>query len=418
MEFPDSLPVCVGNYTLVEEIGRGSYGVVYRAQHNSSKLDVAIKVISKSRIEQQGAQMRFAREIHLMQRMEHPLICNLFQILEDSAFHYIVMEFVPNGDLRSLIADTKKLDEMTARRYFIQIICVLEHLHHDLRIVHRDLKAENLLLDRNNNIRLIDFGLSNAFSDQSPCLKTACGSCPYIPPEMIKEQAYTASVDVWSVGVLLYLLVVGHFPFEGEDVASTMQRIVYANPFFPSSVSPPLVDLLKKMLCKDPQRRITLDQIRCHPWFAGTEFTILMAWMQGQVPHMRSVRDSVIDPGIVEQMSAMGVSTACLRQQLFLHNNVDDAAALYRLLLREKSIDQLAETVMRARKAKTGSLDRLCAPSFVGECQKPECDLGRPKPGSAPKDFMFQQRVERPAIARPPVGSCASQRRKRGSLGV
>ena len=411
------MPFTVGNYTLLQQIGRGAYGVVYRAIHNTAKLEVAIKVISKSRIEQDAAQMRFAREISLMQRMEHPLICNFYQMLEDGNFHYIVMEYIPNGDLRGLVKDTKKLDEMTARRYFVQIVCVLDYLPRDLHVVHRDLKAENLLLDRNNNIRLIDFGLSNAFSEQSPCLKTACGSCPYIAPEMIKEQKYTANVDVWSVGVLLYMLVVGKFPFEGEDVGTMMQRIVYSNPFFPPFVSPPLVDLLKKMLCKDPQRRITLDDIKRHPWFSALEYSMLMQWMEQQIPHMRSVRDSVIDNTIVDQMNAMGVSTACLRQQLFLHGR-DDATALYRLLYRQKKIDELAEVVVKARKAKTGSLDHLCSRTLP-EGRRMTCD--GLKPSSAPKDYAFhQERVQMPRVARPPVGSGPRfyKRGSHGSLGL
>jgi serine/threonine protein kinase len=143
-------------------------------------------------------------------------------------------------------------------------------------------KSENILLDRHNNIRVIDFGLSNQFTSTRPLLKTACGFPPYAPLEMICGHPYTQRADIWSSGVLLYAIVTGVLPFHDESLQVLLTSIVTQDVVYPSFLSPSIVDLLKKLLMKNPDYRITLGQIREHEWFSQARYSILFAMQLGE----------------------------------------------------------------------------------------------------------------------------------------
>jgi serine/threonine protein kinase len=171
----------VGPYTLFEEIGEGSTSSVRRAIHTKSHIAVAIKIISKRTISTPNKHTRFIREIELLKKTEHPLIIEFYQHFEDEENHYLVMEYMPNGNLASFINENGALSLQLTKRMFTQIFSVLEYLHKKLRVAHRDLKAENILLDENFNIRVIDFGLSKGFSGENDQFNTKCGSkCMYL----------------------------------------------------------------------------------------------------------------------------------------------------------------------------------------------------------------------------------------------
>ena len=167
------IPEKIGPYRIESTVGKGSYGEVHLATNEKFDVRVAIKIYNKNQLESDSSRLRFSRELSLMQKIDHPFVPRFFELLEDSENFYIVMEYVPNGDLISL---EKPTDYYTTKKIFIQLIMILEYLHKDLKTVHRDLKAENIMLDKYNNIRLIDFGLSNSFTENNPNLKTTCGS--------------------------------------------------------------------------------------------------------------------------------------------------------------------------------------------------------------------------------------------------
>lgn len=168
------IPRKISSFIIEKQIGRGSNGFVYEAIHEKSKIKVAIKAIPKFNLDNHDQiQLQFSREINLLQRINHIFVPQFYQIIEDSENFYLVMEHAPNGDL---IALKKPTDEYTAKLIFLQLVIILEYLHNELYIVHRDLKAENVMLDKYNNIRVIDYGLSNCFTENTPQLKTACGS--------------------------------------------------------------------------------------------------------------------------------------------------------------------------------------------------------------------------------------------------
>lgn len=155
------VPEQIGQYRIKEFLGKGAYGVVYRANHNITKQDVSIKIISKKSIYGDHARLRFTREVHFLQKMDHPFISKFFQLMEDQDNQYIVLEYLSGGTIKSAIKNLngKPIQEGLVRRYFMQILLALEYLHNEMHIIHRDLKAENVMLDKYNNIRLIDFGL-------------------------------------------------------------------------------------------------------------------------------------------------------------------------------------------------------------------------------------------------------------------
>lgn len=352
------VPQQIGDFIFKSRLGKGSYGTVWLAVHRVLGVEVAIKVISKSQLDRDGSQLRFAREVSLMQRMEHPLACHLFQLLEDCMNQYIVMEYVPNGNLQSYVTRKGRLQEDSALRYFIQLIVILEYMHNHLHFAHRDVKAENVMLDKYHNIRLIDFGLSNSFSNGNPNLRSQCGSISYVSPEMIKEQRYTSSVDVWSAGVLLYWMCVGQLPFVDDNLQNVLQKIIYADPHYPSYLSQSLKDLLKKMLIKDPEHRITIEKIKEHPWFSQFEYKTMTIFIQQRLPNENSIQDNQIDPVIVSTMNEYDIDTTFLKQHLFMKNYTEETA-IYRIIQTKNLIEQMKTQLEYPSKQRTFSYESI-----------------------------------------------------------
>jgi serine/threonine protein kinase len=173
---------------------------------------------------------------------------------------------------------------------------------------------------------------------------------------MVKQQKYTASVDIWSSGVLLYAMTVGHFPFADADLSKTLQRIVYADPLIPGFISPSLADLLKKMLCKSPQNRITLDQIKQHPWFPNGDFVDMSRFIQSFAHFAATESEQNIDGEIVDSMASLGILAPNLRQHLLCKKHTDFTAA-YRLLRKEKIVDQMVQVTHGAKNGKVPDTD-------------------------------------------------------------
>jgi serine/threonine protein kinase len=267
------LPESIGNYAVKYLIGHGSFSSVWLADHCCCGARVAIKAVHSSALGNEQARTRFVREIGLMKRLDHPFIGKLFEVIETKEFVLLVEEFAPNGTLFSHVNKRHHLPEVEARRFFTQLIKALEYIHEEKRMMHRDIKAENVLLDANNNIRLIDFGFSRAFEEDESSFRTSCGSPAYAAPEMIRGQPYTKAADLWSAGILLYAMVVGELPFDDdESIQRILVKVVRTEPEYPQMLTPTLVDLLQKMLEKDPLKRIDLAGIKRHPWMSGQIF--------------------------------------------------------------------------------------------------------------------------------------------------
>ncbi|EAY11694.1 AGC family protein kinase [Trichomonas vaginalis G3] len=256
----------IGNYILRQRIGEGAFSSVWTADSKKTNSTVAVKVISKKTLEAPDMFTRFKREISLLQQNNHPFIMHFFEMLEDEKNYYVIMEYADNGDFETFLESKMTLPENMSRFFLAEMVLALDYLHNERRIAHRDLKPQNILLDRYNNIRISDFGLSNTFSDSNPTMTSNCGSPAFVAPEVVNGQPYNKSADIWSLGVIFYRMVVGNLPFQGPDVKTILMKIVSAEPYYPPSLSPDLRDLLQKMLCRNPEKRITAKEIKAHPW--------------------------------------------------------------------------------------------------------------------------------------------------------
>ncbi|KAI3824075.1 hypothetical protein L1987_05522 [Smallanthus sonchifolius] len=206
------------------------------------------------------------REIKILRLFMHPHIIRLYEVIETPSDIYVVMEYVKSGELFDYIVEKGRLQEEEGRIFFQQIISGVEYCHRNM-VVHRDLKPENLLLDSKCNVKIADFGLSNIMRD-GHFLKTSCGSPNYAAPEVISGKLYAGpEVDVWSCGVILYALLCGTLPFDDENIPNLFKKIKGGIYTLPSHLSPGARDLIPRMLVVDPMKRITIPEIRLHPWF-------------------------------------------------------------------------------------------------------------------------------------------------------
>ncbi|EWC48843.1 hypothetical protein DRE_00148 [Drechslerella stenobrocha 248] len=255
----------LGQYNIVKTLGEGSFGKVKLAVHQTSGQKVALKIINRRKLANRDMAGRVEREIQYLQLLRHPHIIKLYSVITTPTEIIMVIEYA-GGELFDYIVRTGRMDEATSRRFFQQIICAVEYCHIH-KIVHRDLKPENLLLDDNLNVKIADFGLSNIMTDGN-FLKTSCGSPNYAAPEVISGKLYAGpEVDVWSCGVILYVMLCGRLPFDDDYIPTLFKKIAQGTYHIPTYLSRESVALLKKMLVVNPVNRITVAEIRQDPWF-------------------------------------------------------------------------------------------------------------------------------------------------------
>ncbi|ESN99263.1 hypothetical protein HELRODRAFT_67067, partial [Helobdella robusta] len=261
--------VRVGFYEIERTIGKGNFAVVKLAKHRITKTPVAIKIIDKNRLDEDNLK-KIYREVQILKLLDHPHIIKLYQVMETANMLYIVSEYAENGEMFEYIAKSGRLSEMEAFSKFKQIVESVEYCHKN-HVVHRDLKAENLLLDADMNIKIADFGFGNFFMTNQH-LSTWCGSPPYAAPEVFEGQKYLGPrVDVWSLGVILYVLVCGSLPFDGQNLSTLRDRVLAGRFRIPYFMSTDCENLIKKILVVDPKRRYTISQIKKHKWMTSKE---------------------------------------------------------------------------------------------------------------------------------------------------
>nr|XP_060626419.1 hormonally up-regulated neu tumor-associated kinase [Anolis sagrei ordinatus] len=268
-EFPHTKRV--GNYLIGRKLGEGSFAKVREGLHVVTGEKVAVKVIDKKRAKKDTyVTKNLRREGQIQQMIRHPHIAQLLDILETENSYYLVMELCPGGNLMHKIYEKKRLEEHEARKYIWQLILAVEHLHR-AGVVHRDLKIENLLLDEDNNIKLIDFGLSNCASilGYTDPFSTQCGSPAYAAPELLARKKYGPKIDVWSIGVNMYAMLTGTLPFTVEpfSLRALYQKMVdkEMNPF-PTQLSTAAVNFLRCLLEPDPTKRPNIQQALANRW--------------------------------------------------------------------------------------------------------------------------------------------------------
>lgn len=288
----------VKNYQLLEEIGVGAFSHVFKAVNLSTNEFVAIKRITKT-LNRRAELLSVNREIGVMKAANHPMICKLYDCIEDEQHIYIVMELAAGKTLLKYINSRGRLKEEETKKLFAQLLDIVDYLH-TLNIVHRDLKVENVMIDENGNMKLIDFGFSCMISDEDPLMDTWCGTRQYVAPEMLHQKSYSKAVDIWSMGVILFGMFAGRLPFQSQDANVLATDIMENEPRYPRDITPGLLDLLQKMLTKDPDMRITIKEISEHPW----------------------VKD-VFDPLLVHREGAPGVDLARMRMTICRRSTAD-----------------------------------------------------------------------------------------------
>ncbi|XP_016948586.1 serine/threonine-protein kinase par-1 [Drosophila biarmipes] len=321
-------PMRVGFYDIERTIGKGNFAVVKLARHRITKNEVAIKIIDKSQLDQTNLQKVY-REVEIMKRLKHPHIIKLYQVMETKNMIYIVSEYASQGEIFDYIAKYGRMSESAARYKFWQIISAVEYCHKK-GIVHRDLKAENLLLDLNMNIKIADFGFSNHFKP-GELLATWCGSPPYAAPEVFEGKQYTGpEIDIWSLGVVLYVLVCGALPFDGSTLQSLRDRVLSGRFRIPFFMSSECEHLIRRMLVLEPTRRYTIEQIKRHRWMCPEllEHVLIAKYNLG------AERQAGLEPSedILRIMAEyVGIGPDKTRASL-KKNTYDHVAAIYLLL--------------------------------------------------------------------------------------
>eukprot|EP01091_Cochliopodium_minus_P007030 TRINITY_DN16972_c1_g1_i1.p1 TRINITY_DN16972_c1_g1~~TRINITY_DN16972_c1_g1_i1.p1 ORF type:complete len:392 (+),score=138.66 TRINITY_DN16972_c1_g1_i1:35-1210(+) len=259
-------------YTFGKEIGRGGFSVVIEGLKKGGDEKYAIKCIKKSSIEGDDIKL-LTREIQIMKNVRHDNILKLFEVFEDEEQFFLVMELVPGKELFDKIVERGQYSERDASNIARQIISAVEYLH-EKGIAHRDLKPENLLSSGSEEAELIkiaDFGFSKDFNEDK--LQTSCGSPGYVAPEVLTSESYDKSVDMWSIGVIIYILLCGYPPFYADNAPALFKKIMDVKYDFddPSwdEVSEDAKDLIRHLLVKNPDERYTAQQCKEHPWILG-----------------------------------------------------------------------------------------------------------------------------------------------------
>ncbi|KAJ2937023.1 hypothetical protein H1R20_g78, partial [Candolleomyces eurysporus] len=429
-------PSKLGEYTVIQDIAEGTFGKVKMAIHTVTGHKVAMKYISKAVIQREKTKTRVRREFEYMRTLRHPHIIKLSEVsvglngpaaakpwivwqtvesreVEERAwapwFHQyevistptdiiFVLEYA-GGELFNYIVTHGRMPEPRARRFFQQIISGIEYSHR-LKIVHRDLKPENVLLDDDLNVKIADFGLSNEIND-GDFLTTSCGSPNYAAPEVIRGGVYAGpEIDVWSSGVILYVMLCGRLPFEDDDVQVLFQKISQGTFHLPSLLSPDARSLITSMLVVDPVKRITIQEILEHPFFKydlpryltplppppgpvlGALSSLVMAPKQIDYEIIEGL--GRIEEDVVEQLAKkmQGVSKddiwECLRRDDGVQGN---AVKVAYMLLRDKNRlgKDLAEFAEAERDAQLAAMDprnallspAALSPNELGETPNP-----------------------------------------------
>ncbi|KAJ3434870.1 protein kinase [Anaeramoeba flamelloides] len=257
----------IGPYEIGKTLGTGSYSKVKLATHKGTGQKVAIKIVSKKQLLEKPANLeRIRREISVQKLIKHPSVIQIYDVYETNKHLFLVLEYISGGELFDYIVKCERVESDEARKFFQQIIYAIEHIH-SFSITHRDLKPENLLLDRDNNIKIIDFGMAKIM-ESGNLLQTACGSPHYIAPEVLKGKGYDGKKsDIWACGVVLYALLCGYLPFDEKKYQKLLFKIKKGKYSFPSTLDEQEMDLISKMLTVNPKKRITIKEIKKHPWF-------------------------------------------------------------------------------------------------------------------------------------------------------
>lgn len=368
--------VRVGYYELEKTIGKGNFAVVKLATHIVTKTKVAIKIIDKTALDEENLTKIF-RETAILKKLRHPHITRLYQLMETDQTIYMVTEYASKGEIFDHLVAKGRMSETEAKRIFRQIVSAVGYCHAQ-GVVHRDLKAENLLLDHNMNIKLADFGFSNQFTEDVQ-LSTWCGSPPYAAPELFKGLKYDGpKADIWSLGVVLYVLVCGSLPFDGTTLHALRNIVIEGKFRIPYFMTQECEHLIRHMLVVEPEKRLSLPSIQNHLWLRGTE---LLDTGPEKETHLNNT--------VIEHMLQLPGMTRVMILQSLKSNSFDHIYAIYSLLL-----DKLHQRTINFQ-SKLLNRQSLSASSSTVSNQSIECDTPL---DSSMEETALQQQMRPPRV--------------------
>ncbi|GET93157.1 serine/threonine protein kinase, putative [Leishmania tarentolae] len=266
---PDAPKMCqrFGPYQVGDTIGRGTFAKVKIGYHETTKVRVALKIISRKLMDLDArSALKIKREIKIMRVLRHPHITRLYDVVKTKHDIVLVMEYVSGGELFDYVIRKGRLEEPTARALFQQLAAAVSYCHR-YRVTHRDIKPENIMMEHDcRSVKLSDFGLSSITHD-GRFFETSCGTPNYACPEVVSGRLYGGpEADVWSCGVVLYAMLCGTLPFDDNNIAILFKKIQTADYAIPSHVSAEAQDLLHRVLVVNPLERATMEQVMQHPW--------------------------------------------------------------------------------------------------------------------------------------------------------
>ncbi|RAH48214.1 putative serine/threonine protein kinase Kin1 [Aspergillus brunneoviolaceus CBS 621.78] len=297
-----------GQWALGKTLGAGSMGKVKVGKNMDTGEQVAVKIVPRQSTEEhrssreaeradRSKEIRTAREAAIVSLVNHPYICGMRDVVRTNYHWYMLFELVNGGQMLDYIISHGKLKEKQARKFARQIASALDYCHRN-SIVHRDLKIENILISKTGDIKIIDFGLSNLFSPRSQ-LKTFCGSLYFAAPELLQARQYTGpEVDVWSFGIVLYVLVCGKVPFDDQSMPKLHAKIKQGVFEYPPGLTAECRHIISRMLVTDPKQRASLTEIMNHPW--------MNKGFNGAPENYLPYREPItlpLDPEVIEKMT-------------------------------------------------------------------------------------------------------------------
>ena len=337
------------DFIIQEKLGEGAFGSVHLGINKQTGEKVAIKILEKCRLTRNRQIIRLNREIEILKKVKHPNIIQLYSVIETEKQIFLIMEYIKGKELYQYIVMKTKIPEDEACFFFQQIISGIEYLN-DLKIAHRDIKSENILIEENTKtIKIIDFGLSNTYSDKNnEILSTACGSPFYAAPEMLKGDYYKGStVDIWSVGVVLFAMLCGYLPFEDEDRSNLYKKIINGKYSIPMHVSNYARELIYQLLEINPKKRITIPQIKKHSWIKYYNkngkpiFNVGLNINKYIIP---------IDEDIIDEMEKQfHLEKVKIRIDILTNKSNDFATLYYLMVLKKKNIGKKSISYLKSK---------------------------------------------------------------------
>jgi serine/threonine protein kinase len=268
---PSQSSITMDQFRVISVIGRGFYGKVMLCQKVDTGELYAIKSIHKELLALTEKTETVISERNIMMRVHHPFIVNLCFAFQTPSKFYLGLEYVSGGELFYHMQKLRGIDIDDARLYVAEIGLALSHLH-TLGIIYRDLKPENVLLDKGGHIKLTDFGLSKLV-DLSGTTSTFCGTSEYLAPEVLTQLPYSYAVDIWTLGILTYEMLLGATPFYNGNKVRMYTAIAKSDPQFPPTMDARVIDFISRALTKDPRKRPTFEELKGHPFFEGVNWT-------------------------------------------------------------------------------------------------------------------------------------------------